>query len=208
LSVNTKSEQLEGQAIMFSRPSEEHPSSATDATVAAQQKSQVRSAAISTIISSDLTVIGNLTSIGEIQVDGRVEGDIRCATLSVGDQASVHGKIITEQVTVRGRVQGTIRARKVLLAASCHVEGDLLYETFAVEPGGHLVGNCRRSENPLIDDCVVSEAAIAITELHPAAVNSSRHYSALAHEPVTVLAKLPPLGDANDLSATEAQQDN
>jgi cytoskeletal protein CcmA (bactofilin family) len=193
---------------MFSRPSEEQPSSATAATGTAQQKSNVRSAATPSIISSDLTVNGSLTSAGEIQVDGRVEGDIRCANLSVGDKASIHGEIITEQVTVRGRVHGTIRARKILLTASCHVEGDLLYEAFAVEPGGYFVGNCRRSENPLVDDSVVSEAAIGTTELHPAAANSSRYYSALAHEPVTVLAKLPGFEDTNAHSATEAQQDN
>jgi len=193
---------------MFSRPSEEQPSSETAATAAAQQKSHLRSAATPSIISSDLTLNGNLTSTGEIQVDGRVEGDIRCAILAIGDKASIHGEIITEQVTVRGCVHGTIRARKILLAASCHVEGNLLYETFAVEPGGYFVGNCRRSENPLVDDAVVSEAATAITELHQVAVNSSRHYSALAHEPVTVLAKPSPLEETNALSTTEARQDN
>src|SRR5580698_6181698 len=102
---------------MFSRPSEEHPSSS--ATGTAQQKS-LRSAATPAIISSDITVNGNLISSGEIRVDGRVEGDIRCATLSVGDEASIHGEIVTEQATIRGRVLGTIRARKILLAPSCH----------------------------------------------------------------------------------------
>jgi len=192
---------------MFSRPSEEHPSAAA-ATAATQQKSNVRTSATPSIISSDLTVNGNLTSAGEIQVDGRVEGDIRCANLAIGDKASIHGEIVTDQVTVRGRVHGTIRARKVLLAATCHVEGNLLYENFAVEPGGHFEGNCRHSENPLVDDAGVSEAAYATTELHQPAANSSRHYSALAHGPVTVLTKLPPLPEADAISTTEVRHDN
>jgi cytoskeletal protein CcmA (bactofilin family) len=189
---------------MFSRPSEEHSS----ATAATQQKSNVRSSGTPSIISSDLTVNGNLTSAGEIQVDGRVEGDIRCANLAIGDKASIHGEIVTEQVTVRGRVHGTIRARKVLLAATCHVEGNLLYESFTVEPGGHFEGNCCHTENPLVDDAALSEADYATTELHQPAVSSSRHYSALAHGPVTVLSKLPPLPEADANSTTEVRQDN
>jgi cytoskeletal protein CcmA (bactofilin family) len=189
---------------MFSRPNEGHPS----AIAAAPQRSQARTSATPSIISSDLTVNGNVTSHGEIQVDGRVDGDIRCAKLAIGEKASVHGEIITEQVTVRGGVYGIIRARTILLAATCHVEGKLLYETLAVEPGGYFDGNCRHSENPLVDGTVESEAALTTTELHPAAVNSSRHYSGLAHSPVTVLAKLSPLEESGALNTTEARHDN
>src|SRR5512135_2781241 len=74
-----------------------------------------RSAAPS-IISADLTINGTLTSTGDIQIDGRVEGDVHSAGLVIGDKAFIHGDVMAEEVTVRGRIQGGIRARKVLLA--------------------------------------------------------------------------------------------
>ena len=110
-----------------------------------------RSAAPS-IISADLVVNGTLTSTGDIQVDGRVEGDVRSAGLVVGDKAFIHGEVMAEGITVCGRVQGSIRARKVLLCATCHVEGNILHEAFAVETGAFFEGNCRHADNPLSDD--------------------------------------------------------
>jgi len=104
------------------------------------------------IISADLTVRGLLTSTGDIQIDGIVEGDVRSAGLVIGEKAEIHGEIFAEDVTVRGRVMGRIRARKVLLAATSHVEGDILHEAFAVEAGAFFEGNCRHSDNPLGDD--------------------------------------------------------
>jgi len=101
------------------------------------------------IISTDMTMQGSLSSNGDIQIDGRVEGDIRSVGLVIGEKAEVHGEIYAEDVTVRGKVVGHIKARKVLLAATSHVEGDILHEAFAVESGAFFEGNCRHSDNPL-----------------------------------------------------------
>jgi cytoskeletal protein CcmA (bactofilin family) len=94
---------------------------------------------------------GTISSTGDIQVDGRVEGDVRSVGLVIGDKAEINGEVLAEDVTVRGKVFGRIRARKVLLAATCHVQGDILHEAFAVESGAFFEGNCRHSDNPLDD---------------------------------------------------------
>src|SRR5580692_3102228 len=103
---------------MFSSKSKDQtPASAQLAPPPAQKRS-IRSASAPSIISADLVVNGTLTSTGDIQVDGRVEGDVRSAGLVVGDKAFIHGEVLAEDITVRGRVQGSIRARKVLLCAT------------------------------------------------------------------------------------------
>ena len=110
---------------------------------------RTRGSAAPSIISSDLVIAGTLTSTGDVQIDGRVEGDVNSAGLVIGDKAFIHGDVTAEEVTVRGRVQGAIRARKVLLASTCHVEGNILHEAFAVETGAYFEGNCRHADNPL-----------------------------------------------------------
>lgn len=115
------------------------------------QKRAARSSAPS-IISADLVVQGTLTSTGDIQIDGRVEGDVRSSGLVIGDKAFIQGEVFADDVTVRGKVEGGIRARKVLLCSTCHVEGNILHEAFAVEAGAFFEGNCRHSDNPLADD--------------------------------------------------------
>ncbi len=106
---------------------------------------------VPSIISTDLVVNGTLTSTGDIQIDGRVEGDVRSSGLVIGEKALIHGEILADDVTIRGKVQGGIRARKVLLCATSHVEGNILHEAFSVEAGAFFEGNCRHSDNPLAD---------------------------------------------------------
>lgn len=117
-----------------------------------QPKRGLRTSSAPSLISADLVVNGTLTSTGDIQIDGRVEGDVHSAGLVIGDKAFIHGEVVAEDVTVRGRIQGSVRARKVHLASTCHVEGNILHEAFAVEAGAFFEGNCRHSDNPLSDE--------------------------------------------------------
>jgi cytoskeletal protein CcmA (bactofilin family) len=145
---------------MFSSKKDAAPAAAANSVPPA--KRAARSSAPS-IISADLIVNGTLTSTGDIQIDGRVEGDVNSAGLVIGDKAFIHGEIMAEEVTVRGRVQGSIRARKVLLCSTSHVEGNILHEAFAVETGAFFEGNCRHADNPLAED-----AGKKTTEFRPA----------------------------------------
>jgi cytoskeletal protein CcmA (bactofilin family) len=110
-----------------------------------------REGGVPSIISAELTVRGTLISAGDVQVDGKVDGDIRASALVIGEKATITGDVYAEQATVRGRVEGSIRARKVQLCATCHVEGNILHEALSVESGAFFEGNCRHSDNPLAD---------------------------------------------------------
>jgi len=92
---------------------------------------------------------GNVTSSGEVQFDGNLEGDIKASSLIIGDKASVRGEVVCESVIVRGRVEGGIRARSVSLASTAHILGDILHSSLQVESGAHFEGNCRHSDDPL-----------------------------------------------------------
>ena len=101
------------------------------------------------IIGEDLTVTGNVLSRGEVQVDGRIHGDIHCSSLIVGEKAQITGGIVAEDVIVRGRVMGSVRGNRVTLQASSHVEGDVFHKSLAIEQGAFFEGKSRRSEDPI-----------------------------------------------------------
>ena len=103
------------------------------------------------VISAELIVRGTLVSNGDVQIDGKVDGDIRANGLVIGEKAVILGDVYAEEATIRGRVEGSIRAHKVHLCATCHVEGNILHESLAVESGAFFEGNCRHSDNPLAD---------------------------------------------------------
>src|ERR1700754_290561 len=149
---------------MFSSKSKDAaPAPTPVAQSSSQAKRPVRSSSAPSIISADLVVTGTLTSSGDIQIDGKVEGNVNTTGLVIGDKALIQGDVTAEEVTVRGRVKGSIRARKVLLASTCHVEGDILHEAFAVETGAFFEGNCRHADNPLADSARNSSPALSST---------------------------------------------
>jgi cytoskeletal protein CcmA (bactofilin family) len=126
----------------------QQPVAAANPAAAPAQKRGLRNGTPS-IISADLIVRGALFSAGDVQVDGRVDGDIRAGGLIIGEKAVIVGDVYAEEIVVRGRVEGGISARKVSLSATCHVEGNILHEALSVEIGAYFEGNCRHSDNPL-----------------------------------------------------------
>ncbi|GHC58895.1 bactofilin family protein [Neogemmobacter tilapiae] len=101
------------------------------------------------VLSADLTVVGNLKTTGDIQVEGTVEGDIRAHLLTVGESATIRGEIVADDIVVNGRVIGRVRGLKVRLTSTARVEGDIIHKTIAIESGAHFEGSVQRQEDPL-----------------------------------------------------------
>lgn len=101
------------------------------------------------VLSSDLTITGNLRTTGDIQVEGTVEGDIRAHLLTVGEGATVKGEVVADDVVVNGRIVGRVRGLKVRLTSTARVEGDIVHKTIAIESGAHFEGSVQRQEDPL-----------------------------------------------------------
>lgn len=124
---------------MFSRASSKN-SDVKNGTPAVQP----RKPAAPSIISTDMRIVGDLVSEGEIQIDGVVDGDIRSNVLLVGEPAQVRGEIIADTVKVHGTVTGQIKARTVILARTARMIGDILHENLGIEEGAFLEGHCKR----------------------------------------------------------------
>jgi cytoskeletal protein CcmA (bactofilin family) len=121
------------------------------ATYASKSPGPSASKMVPSIIGEDLTIRGNVTSKGEVQVDGEIEGDIRCGSLLLGDKAQVRGGVVAEDVVVRGNIVGSITGLRITLQGQCHVEGDIFCQSLAIEQGAYFEGKSRRSDNPLAE---------------------------------------------------------
>jgi cytoskeletal protein CcmA (bactofilin family) len=117
-----------------------------------QKQSEITKPAVPSILSRDLVMTGDLNSDGEIQVDGKVIGDIKTKSLLVGKTANVKGEIIAEDVRVHGTVDGQIKAHTVTLAKTAHVVGDILHVNLSIETGAFLEGLCKRMLDTALND--------------------------------------------------------
>ncbi|HSB59301.1 MAG TPA: polymer-forming cytoskeletal protein [Methyloceanibacter sp.] len=100
-------------------------------------------------IGEDLQITGNVSSKGEIHLDGEVHGDVSCVALVLGESATLEGNVTAEDVVIRGRLIGSIRALRVTLQSMSHVEGDIYHQSLALEQGAFFEGRSRRSDDPM-----------------------------------------------------------
>ena len=97
------------------------------------------------LIRRGLRIQGNLKSTGEVRIDGTVEGDIKAATITVGEKGSITGNVVADAINVHGFVQGDIGASIVRLMATAHTIGNTTHGEISVEKGACIVGNFKRT---------------------------------------------------------------
>lgn len=96
---------------------------------------------VPSIISSDVVVKGNVSTSGEIQLDGTIEGDVKSKNLTIGENGTVKGKVTADDVIVKGSVDGSIVGRNVRLEKSAKLNGDICHQTLSIEAGAYIEGN-------------------------------------------------------------------
>lgn len=104
------------------------------------QEKQARNDAGPSVINAGLTVKGDLESDGEINIEGKVEGDTRAKTVVVGKGATVKGSLFGESITVAGTVDGKVEATKVTIQNTARVTGDIVHKTVQIDAGAYVDG--------------------------------------------------------------------
>lgn len=87
---------------------------------------------------------GDITTEGDIRIDGRVNGDITSkAKVVVGATGVVDGNIFCQNAYVDGRVNGHIEVAELLiLSRTASVSGNIKITKLVVEEGARFSGTC------------------------------------------------------------------
>ena len=100
-----------------------------------------------TLISRATKVVGDLYFTGELQLEGKVTGNIiaeneKDAKLVIADTGVVEGEVRAPVVIVNGKVQGNIYSTKHLeLAAKGNVIGTVHYHSIEMVKGAQVNGS-------------------------------------------------------------------
>ncbi|AMU94187.1 cell shape determination protein CcmA [Sphingopyxis terrae subsp. terrae NBRC 15098] len=92
------------------------------------------------IIGSDVVITGNVSASVDLHVDGKIEGDLKCANLVQGEASEIKGGVVAETAKLAGLVDGSIEAKTLIIHASARITGDVTYETITIENGGKVDG--------------------------------------------------------------------
>jgi cytoskeletal protein CcmA (bactofilin family) len=95
-----------------------------------------------TTIAEDIEIVGSIKCASNIQLAGKLNGDLACTgTAFISESATIKGNITAESATIQGQVNGNITARdKIDLKATARVNGDIKSKRLTVEDGVTFVG--------------------------------------------------------------------
>jgi cytoskeletal protein CcmA (bactofilin family) len=126
------------------------------------------------VIADDLHIKGEVTTQGDVELKGTLEGEIVCRTLLIAEDAKVDGKVTAEKVVVRGSVDGQINGIRVTLAPSAKVKGELVCKALSVDEEAYFDGTSQRVNDPLGLEESESKQQPAKDGLDKAAISTSK----------------------------------
>ena len=104
----------------------------------------------SLMIGEGVIITGTIKANSKVTIQGTVDGDIECNSITISKSGNVKGKIKTDTITVEGKAEGEINAEDVLnIKSQGHVSGKVFYGEIQIEEGGKISGeiNHRDKDN-------------------------------------------------------------
>lgn len=92
------------------------------------------------IIGSGIRVTGNIEATDDLHLLGKVEGDVRCVTLILGEKSVIRGSVYAERVRAAGTVEGAIETKDLAVEATARLMGDVTYSRIRIATGGVIDG--------------------------------------------------------------------
>lgn len=133
---------------MFGRTKTTHPN---PSPVASAPSASNRKASPS-VLAADISVLGNIISEGAIDINGRIDGNVKCESVTIREQGQVRGDVVAEAAHIYGKIEGLLKAKHVVLYATAHVTGIIMHESLSIEDGAFIDGKLKRTDKVFIED--------------------------------------------------------
>lgn len=123
------------------------------------------------VFGADTSIKGDITATADLHVDGKVEGEIACATLVLGESGEVVGGIRAECARLAGLVRGSVSARDLVVLKTARLHGDVQYDTLTIEQGAIVEGHlCPRGTDVGVEgDAGSTEARLTLASANETA---------------------------------------
>lgn len=97
------------------------------------------------IIGLGTEISGDLSTTGDIRIDGKINGNVKSkAKVVVGVTGEVVGDIISESAEISGIIHGDVNTTELLfLKATANLKGNVSSNKLVVENGANLIGYCQ-----------------------------------------------------------------
>lgn len=107
-------------------------------------KSSVAEGASINLIGSGTSITGDITSNGDVRIDGNLKGNISISgKLVIGPSGTLEGNVQCQNADISGEVKGKVNVTELLsLKATAKLLGDIVTGKISVEPNATFTGTC------------------------------------------------------------------
>ncbi len=97
------------------------------------------------IIGIGTEISGNLSTKGDVRIDGKITGNVTSrAKVVIGITGEVNGNIFSESAEISGNINGDISTTELLfLKLTANIKGDIIADKLVVENGANIIGYCQ-----------------------------------------------------------------
>ena len=101
------------------------------------------------LIGGGTEITGDITSNGDIRIDGVLFGNITTrGKIVIGETGRIKGEITCKNADISGTADGKLTVSELIaLKASSRVNGDITTGRFSVEPGARFTGFCNMADS-------------------------------------------------------------
>lgn len=96
------------------------------------------------LIGNGTSITGNITSNGDVRIDGTLKGNISISgKLVVGSSGNIEGNVMCQNADISGKIQGKVTVTELLsLKATSKLLGDIVTGKITIEPNATFTGTC------------------------------------------------------------------
>src|SRR6201985_1651217 len=100
------------------------------------------------LVGAGTSMKGDITSNGDLRIDGTLVGNIHCtAKVVIGANGVVEGDINGQQADIMGKITGTIKVKDLLqLQGGSIVNGNIHAAKLQIEPTANFNGQCHMTQ--------------------------------------------------------------
>ncbi|HYW96252.1 MAG TPA: polymer-forming cytoskeletal protein [Bacteroidales bacterium] len=99
------------------------------------------------LIGAGTVIEGNITSNGDIRVDGTLNGNLNTkGKVIVGESGKINGEVYCKNFELEGSIEGKVFTSELLsLRAKSKLVGEITTNKLAIDPGAVFSGKCDMS---------------------------------------------------------------
>lgn len=99
----------------------------------------------STIIGKGTVIEGNIDTVGNISVDGKLIGNLKTKSkINLGHTADIEGNVYAQNAEIAGHIKGVLEVSELLiLKPTSVIDGDIITNKLKVEEGAVINGSCK-----------------------------------------------------------------